>query len=342
MSILRTSEPPRAATLVTFVALEVLLRVPSARAEDLLPPPHRTTVRFQYTLGPGTKGCPTEHQFTSLVDKQTTFEVFAPDAPALLTVTIKRAGGSFVGRSEIDDPASPSRWVRPLPPNWDCLQLAEGLALTIATQIDPPILKPKPAPPPSIPPPPAPPSAPLAAPPPAPPAPSLAVRVGAGAALGLGVSPAAVAPGFTVDVGLRLLRWAPVSLALEARGYPSVTGPVVVDGARVTRERYTGALVPCGHLRVVAPVELAGCALVELGALQGTSDAVQPMPVAFFHAAAGLRGGVEVPLGDHLALRATGDALFNLRRDVARIYGRSAWEEPLVSAGFGFGAVALF
>src|SRR3954467_8807763 len=122
MSILRTAEHRRAATFVAFVALEVLLRVPPARAEDLPPPPHRTTVRFQYTLGPGTKSCPPDHQLTSMVGKQTPFEAFVPDAPALLTVTIQHAGGRFVGRSEIDDPASPSRWVRPLPPNWDCWQ----------------------------------------------------------------------------------------------------------------------------------------------------------------------------------------------------------------------------
>ena len=71
-----------------------------------------------------------------------------------------------------------------------------------------------------------------------------------------------------------------------------------------------------------------------------TSDAPHPVPSTFLHAVAGLRAGVEVPLIDHLALRATGDMLFTLRPSVALIYGARAWETPLVSASFGLGAVA--
>ncbi|MEO7331288.1 MAG: hypothetical protein ABI193_22115 [Minicystis sp.] len=172
--------------------------------------------------------------------------------------------------------------------------------------------------------------------------PSFALRLGAGAAVGLGVSPASVAPGVTMDMGLRWLRSAPLSLAIEGRAYPAATGVAESGVARVTTALYTGALVPCAHWRLVAHLELAGCALVELGALRVTSDAPHPAPSTFAHAAAGVRGGIEVPLMDHLAWRAMGDALFTLWPSVVLVYGVRAWETPLLSASFGLGAVASF
>ncbi|MFO0759115.1 MAG: hypothetical protein U0359_21665 [Byssovorax sp.] len=172
--------------------------------------------------------------------------------------------------------------------------------------------------------------------------PSLMFRVGAGAALGLGVSPAGAAPGVTVDAGLRWVRWAPLSLSLEGRAYPVASGAAESGVARVASGLFTGALVPCLHVHLIDHLALAGCMLMELGALRVTSDAPHPVPAVFLHAATGLRVGIEVPLIDHLALRATGDALFTLRPARALVYGVPAWETPLVSASFGLGAVASF
>ncbi len=315
----------------------LLLRSAPAFAE---PPPSGSGTRLSYTrVLPGAERCPDEQGFRDMVAAQMGgADPFVSSGAQRMEVSLSRKGRGFQGKFFLVDRAGHSTKPRELS-GPTCGVVAEDLALSVfvALRALPP---PSPPPPSPAPPPPLPlahaPEAPLPEPPP------LALRLGVGAAVGLGVSPANAAPGVVVDVGLRWFRWAPLSLALEGRAYPTATGPATSSGARVTTGLYTGALVPCAHWGVVTHLSLAGCALVQLGALRVTSDAPRPAPSIFFHAAAGLRGGVEVPLIDHLALRATGDVLFTLQPSIALIYGAPAWETPLVSASFGLGAVASF
>jgi hypothetical protein len=272
-----------------------------------------------------------------------TFDPFDAGATSRLSITVKREGGRYVGVTELREPGESKPWVRSFPPMSTCDDAVDALVFAVAVHLG---AEQAPSPSPSPLPLPLPLSLPLPLPLPLPPSPvetpAQVLRLGAGAALGLGVSPANAAPGVAVDVGIRWLRWAPLSLALEGRAYPRGATTAESTGARVTTGLYSGAVVPCAHLRVVAALELAGCTLVELGALHVSSDAPSPTPAALLHAAVGLRGGVEVPLMDHLALRATGDAALSLRRYGVVTYGSTVWETPLVSAGLSVGAVASF
>ena len=326
---------------VCFSPLAILITVApvSASAEPSTAGPK---VRLEYRAPPG---CTDAKVLGYVLRSKLTFDPFDPEAKARLLVTIKRVGGRYAGVAEHQEPGATKPWVRSFPPMSGCDEAVDALVFAIAVHFGP-----AGAPPtsPASPPPPSPPlPLPLPSPSPSPipspsDPPSQVLRLGLGAALGLGVSPASVAPGIAMDVGLRWPRWAPLSLALEGRAYPSASRTAEASGATVTTGRYTGALVPCAHLRVVAALELAGCTLVELGALRVTSDAPAPAPAVLLQAAVGLRGGIEIPLLDHLALRATGDAALSLRRYGVVIYGSTVWETPLVSAGFSVGAVASF
>jgi hypothetical protein len=320
-----------------------LLLLPSTAA---LAAPLSSGTRLSYNrVLPGAERCPDEQGFRDMVASQMGgADPFVAGGAQRVEVSLSRKGRAFLGTFSLVDGAGHTTKPRELS-GPSCGAVAEDLAFSVSIA-----LRASSSSPPPPPPPPAPAPAPASPPPPLadvsaaplPEPPSIALRLGVGAAIGLGVSPARAAPGVALDVGLRWLRWAPLSLALEGRAYPRATGPADSGAARVTTGLYTGALVPCAHWSVVARLSLAGCALVELGALRVTSDAPHPVPSTFLHAAAGLRAGVEVPLIDHLALQATGDMLFTLRPSVALIYGARAWETPLVSASFGLGAVATF
>jgi hypothetical protein len=143
------------------------------------------------------------------------------------------------------------------------------------------------------------------------------------------MSPAPAAVGLALDVGVR---WTAFSMSAEGRAFPSATGPAQGGVDTVTTGLFTGALVPCGHWRVIA-----GCAIVELGGMRGVSNAAQPTSSVVFHAASGVRLGVEVRLDDHFALNFAGDVLFTLQPSTFLIDTRPAWSTPLVSGMLGAG-----
>lgn len=331
----------RRARLFALTVLAALAPAP-ARAE----PPERMTVRLSYRAPPA---CPEEKELRYLVSSKMRADPFNVDAKAQLTVTIRLAGSRYAGTAELREPAPAKPWVRAFPPVKSCDEAFSALAFAIAVHLGPggpP--PPAPMPPVPVPAPAAPTIEPASLPAPehpeTPPAdpPSRTIRVGAAITMGLGLSPAVIAPGASLDIGVRWYRWAPLSLSLEGRAYPRASARSENGGAQVTSGLYTGALIPCAHWRVIAALELSGCARVELGALRLTSDANHPSTAVLFHAAAGLRGGIEVPLIDHLALRATGDGLLALRRYRGFVDGQPAYATPLVAASFGLGAVGSF
>jgi hypothetical protein len=340
-----TATPRRPLHRGASVLLSALLAATSTTTAQAEQPPHRR-VRLQYQAPPG---CTAEKMIRYLVGSKLRADPFDPNANAHLAVTIERARGKYTGRAELTEPGAVKPWSRSFPPMTTCDEIVDALVFAVAVHLDPvdPSSPSAPSPPPSSPSSPTVVASPaLSAPelpratPPEPPA--RVVRLGAGAAIGLGVSPANAAPGVTLEVGLRWLRWAPLSIAVEGRAYPSASATKASSGATVTTGRYTGAVVPCAHLRVIAALELSGCALLELGALRIASDAPKPTPATRIAAASGLRGGVELPLSAYLALRATGDALVTLRRYGVSTYGSPVWETPPVSAGFSLGAIASF
>jgi hypothetical protein len=143
-----------------------------------------------------------------------------------------------------------------------------------------------------------------------------------------------------LDVGVR---WTAFSASVEGRAFPSATGRVLGGAERMTTALFTGALIPCGHWRVIA-----GCAIVELGGMRAVSDAPHPTSSVGFHAAAGARAGVEVRLNDRFALRFAGDVLFSLQPSTFFVescpnngtcQNFPAWSTPLVSGMLGAGVL---
>jgi hypothetical protein len=145
------------------------------------------------------------------------------------------------------------------------------------------------------------------------------------------MSPARAAAGAALDVGVR---WTAFSLSAEGRVFPSATGPVQGSADSITTGLFTGALIPCGHWRIIG-----GCAIVELGGMRGVSNAGDPTSSVVFYAASGVRASVEVRLGDHFGLRFAGDVLFTLQPSTFLLGKQPAWRTPLVSGTLGAGVV---
>lgn len=304
-----------------------------ARAD--LPP--RVPVQLTYTRGAGAERCPDEPFFRDVVRAKTSFDPFQADAGAQLAITITRRGAEHAARAELRDAHGTLLWRRDFAPLADCASEVEGLGFAVALKLDPAGPPPAPPAPPPPPPPPSPPPQPTrdapATPPPSPTTSRPAVRLGLSGAVGFGVSPALVAPGLSLDVGVG---WTAFSLAAEGRAFPAATGPAQGGGDTITTGLFTGALIPCGHWRV-----LAGCAIVELGGMRGVSDAAHPTSSVVFHAASGIRASVEIRLDARFALRFAGDVLFALQPSTFLIDDRPAWSTPLVSGTLGAGLLTF-
>ncbi len=321
-----------------LVAILVLLSPPTFAA-DL--PPH-TALRLTYEVG-GLKGCPGEQVFRDVMLARMSYDPFSSDAEARLVVTIVRAGQSYRGRAELRDKAGAVLWPRALSPLNDCYSVVEGLGFAVSVKLDP-VGSEVPKPPTSL----------QESSPPQPslprtdePKPLLAtpvvrpwINVGADLVLGLSVAPRPAA-GVAAFVGLRLPSW-PDSLwiSLEARAFPPAEGPADVGLTRVRTWQATGAVVPCGHWRV-----LFGCGVAEigtLGATTGASETTHPQTARLSHFALGARAGAEWQVLSHLALRLSGDALLSPVRQTLQIEGILQWVTPFFSATFESGVVASF
>lgn len=321
-----------------LVAFLVLVSKPTLAA-DL--PPH-SAVRLTYEGG-GLKGCPGEQVFRDVLRAHMSYDPFSPGAEARLVVTIVRAGQTYRGRAELRDKAGAVLWPRALPPLTDCYSVVEGLGFAVSVKLDP-VGDRGPKPPPSLPeskpPEPNPPRADEPEPMVATPVVRPWINVGAALVLGLGVAPRP-AVGVAVDVGLRLPSWPDALwISLEARAFPPAEGWADVGLTRVRTWQATGAVVPCGHGRV-----LFGCGVAEMGALggtTGTSDTAHAQTAGLFHFALGARAGAEWQALPHLTLRLSGDALLAPMRQQLEVEGESRWVTPLLSAAFEAGVVASF
>jgi hypothetical protein len=93
--------------------------------------------------------------------------------------------------------------------------------------------------------------------------------------------------------------------------------------------------VPCLHQGV-----LSGCVLAELGVLRMGRDEGEDSGSALL--GAGLRGGLEIPLGDRLLVQMHADLIGVVAPALLRIDGGEAWRSPTLSAFFGAGLAFSF
>lgn len=318
--------------LVTFL---LLLSTPAAAAAL---PPH-TRVHLDYTARD--PGCPRAQFLEDVLRGRTSYDPLSDAEETRLMVTITRNGRMYKARAEVRSKAGALLYERELGPSTDCQHIVEGLGFAVSVALDPvggerPVPQPPsppPAPPALEPPVKQAPAPPLPAPEPPPKEAPFRLRAGAQVALGIGVAPRPAA-GVAIDVGLR---WPTISLALEGRAYPPAEGAADTGLVQLRTWQITGAVVPCGHWRW-----LFGCGVVEMGALSGMSAARTAEVTTLFRVAGGLRGGVEWQGWEHVALRASGDVLFNPWRSELLVNNEPAWTTRVVSGSFGAGVVVSF
>jgi hypothetical protein len=311
--------------------------------------------KLTYVRDAAAARCPDEGELRRAVAARLGYDPFFPWARSTVVAEISRGRTGFRGRVIILDERGLSRGERAIDATSDdCGEVMRALALAISIAVDDLDLDPvPPAPNPATPPatasPPAPEPAPAPEPsrpspseadralPPPPPRPTRApfgFAASFSSSLSAGLAPSA-AVGATIAVERRL---GVLSIGLEARADLPASA-AASTGGRVRSEVFLGSVVPCLH--VLRP--FFGCAFFSAGAFDaaGVGIAVSRNPVAPF-AAAGLRLGVEVPLGRRVFLLGRADGLVPLTRPTVQIDRRAVFTPAPVTPSVGFGAGVYF
>jgi hypothetical protein len=306
--------------------------------------PAAPSVRLVYVRGPGAEQCPAESAVRAAVSARLGYDPFFDWAHENLLVEIQRGPRAFRVVVKLVGADSRPRGVREISVGGDaCSTVIDALALSISLTIDATAAaapaSPPPPPPPLDRPSPAPPVAVLAATPPTPQpppeagqAPALSLHAGVGAVGSVGAAPAATAGG-TLFVGAR---WRALSLDVEGRADLPAAGDSEAPPVGVRSWLVAGALVPCLHAGVAF-----GCGVAAVGRLGAAARNVPT--VVEQHgpwSAAGLRIGVEWPVGRALSLQGYAQLLAALTRDTlwidaTRIYTVPVWS-PAVGASAAF------
>ncbi|NOU31760.1 MAG: hypothetical protein HOO96_27980 [Polyangiaceae bacterium] len=316
---------------VGLAAAGVLLQAALAFAQERADAPKEARLSFE-----APKACPDEGTLARDVASRLGYEPFRASATTGIAVTITAKGPAFAGRIEVTDAAGKVQGRRELPTERDCAELVHAAAFAVAIVIDPLRAQQGPAPLPSAPPsassapvavaPPAPTPSPPPAPTPSQPTPASTAPsdpVHLHAAAGMTFSALRVPSlglGARIEVGLRQRRW---SVSLEGQStFP--LGDEQGEGGAVSASLVSALAVPCLHAGI-----LGACALVELGALQGTGRGVDvPKRDTTVLFALGARVMAEVFLASWLYLRPAIDLLAPVTRTTLRIGERPVWTTP--------------
>jgi hypothetical protein len=288
--------------------------------------------RLEYLRGPGAESCPGEEALRNGVAAQMGgADPFTAYGSKRVVVTIRRAARGFDGEFALYNAASALVGRRPMSAA-TCAGLAQDLATSLSLALRPFLLPSAPTAPqlsPPLPPDQPPPIAPTAPPP----ATRPDFRIGVGASMGFGLSPAIVSPGFGGFVGVR---WPWLSLSLEGRGDLAATtaGP---SRAHLSTSLAVGSFAPCLHWRW-----LLGCGLLTVGALHGAGVNVHPDGQTAPYVAAGLRAGVEAPFSDHFAGQLVADGVITALRPRMLVGATEEWIAPAASGAIGIRLVASF
>ena len=289
--------------------------------------------RLEYLRGPGAESCPGEEGLRDAVAAQMGgADPFTPYGAKRVVVTISRAHQGFEGEFALYDAGGGLVGRRPMGAP-TCAALVQDLATSLNLVLRPFLLPSAPSsvvaqpvlPPSAI--------APKVAPSSAPTSTRPAVRIGLGASMGFGLSPAIVSPGFGGFVGVR---WPWFSLSLEGRG----DLPASTDGASMAHLKTSlaaGSLAPCLHWRW-----LLGCGLLTVGALHGAGLNVHPDGQTAPYMAAGLRAGFEASFADHFAGQLFADGLITAVRPRMLVGATEEWIAPGASGSIGIRLVASF
>ena len=321
--------------------------------------------RLEYARSERAAGCPDREALKSAVTKRLGYDPFFPAARQTIVVEIMDAKdglraqmhlvnerGMIVGSRELSERAE------------QCDELVASLALAISIALDPSAaldVQPEPTP---DPPsgsgdaqnePQKPETEPVRDATPAPTvAPSSAIkkkksesRPSDGGKRGRGIPSTVRAQGFSalgvapsLAVGFRLggsLRWGWFQLVAEFADQLPASSEAS-GGGSATASLYQGTLAPC-----IAGSWLAGCALLNIGALQSEGrDIPNPAKKSSAYAALGARLEASPQLVSRLRLLVDLDALKSLTPVTLRLRGEDVWKTPFVSLSLGVGLALQF
>jgi hypothetical protein len=307
---------------ITVAAL--LLAAPSASAQidprdDAMSDAPEFSKRIHLDLDyQGAPGCAEPEFFQDIVRSiEYHWDPWRPISPWHVKIRVTSNGPWYNGEGEMRDAAGKLRWHNKFTRRWRCYIVLQHLAIGVATTIVvvEPIKDPEPCP--------APkteqvtlcpatrfdiwpefPLAPLRAPEPDPPKPldrwPFAIRFGAGA------GPELIASDFgSVRVSGELgVRYRAVSVGVEVHGDPPLGSLSYPSVGVVSFARLSGAFLLCGHWAL-----FVGCGVGDAGKLLFPNH-VQALPASVFFGAAGVRAGLEFPVGaPRFFLRVAGDVL---------------------------------
>ena len=208
-------------------------------------------VALDYEVAPDVSGCPYLEEFGANVTRQLGYDPFRTDADRRVAVQIARKDPGFDGRIRWTDASG--RWVgdrRLKSRSTDCHEIGASLAFSVAVQIQllaalaPPAPPPAAAAPPAAPPPAPVESVTVVAPPPVPAAKPtrLALSVGLGPALAVGLAPEATGLA-RLFVSGRRERFS-LEVAADA-ALPAMRQEV--DGSGFSLDRFAAGAAGCGH-----------------------------------------------------------------------------------------------
>ena len=313
------------------------------------------TVRLDYAAG---AGCPDAADFKAVVIARLGYDPFVDAAPERVLVRIEPRGAAVDGRIEWRDAGDNWAGEQAFPSvSTDCPRLVRAMGFALAVQIqllakasaDPAkraAAAEAPSPPGgpattnveqriSAPPPPAEPSVTsVAAAQPtstggAPPT----FAIGAGPALGFGISSAPVLLGRLFGV----VAWPHVSLELAAiASLPATTRRA--DGAGFSQQHLLGSAAACATI-----TGWNACALVNAGVAHMAGENIeQPTSANVAVVEAGVRAGINQRLAARAVVSAHADGLVNLTRWTGRLDQIPVWTAPRFAAALGVDASVEF
>jgi hypothetical protein len=331
----------RRSSAVGLVALP-LFGAATAMAGD---PPERVALAISYELPEGLTGCPGADEFSALVAARLGYDPFAAEASWRVAVRIEPDASGLRGSFRLERPEQGQTERTLRAGAGECGELATALALGLSVTVDrarreepsapPPPAAPRPAP--SV-------RAPIEAPPRrADVSRSEATASGRPSRLGVAATAAihaatGTSPGITggAAAGVRV-RIGSFSLGVEGRAdLPTSQLDAAGTGARASL--FGATVAPCAHLRAASL-----CAVGLFGGLRGEAvELAESKSHTSFYSAAGVRIGVELPLGETVALIARSEVLATLTRTTLRSAGEPIWATPVAAGTLGIGAQVDF
>ena len=296
----RWAAPGRAAFLVALSASTLAATPP--------PLPLPRAVRLDYIRGPNSERCPEEQDFRDAVGAKVARNFFAvdPSPAARLVVRLGRRGAGYEGTAELYDAAGAVTWTKVYPgpthpPSSSCESVIDGLALSIAIQVDPIEAPSAPPPLPALVPVPVPVSVPVPSPSiPPPPKRSLQLVAGLDGIFTPFLAPSASA-GFALWAAIDLLT-EPLGFEFDLRATWSVLParvPLMYQPLFAVYTSYvSGVFAGCWR----GPVSL--CPLLEVGHMSfSEAGRIGMVSRSSTLVAAGLRGVYARPITGHFVVR---------------------------------------